>query len=138
MTAVTIEVHQRDAIYEQILDRLRGAADDFFQALDSDDFETADRRGRELSDGLGLILDDLGWGYGSAASAIPLTMSNDDLHRAVTDLRATAEAQRESEEREEAEDDAHQIRDRARVVIETCDQVLEIVGRVPPGEGNTR
>lgn len=58
---VTINSAQRDALYDQILDRLSGIGD-IWLAASAKEYETADRLGREYSDELRLVLEDLRWG----------------------------------------------------------------------------
>jgi hypothetical protein len=122
--AVTISHVHRDAVYSQILDRLSGI-DDIWMAASSEKFETADRLGREFSDELRLILDDLGWGDGPEVDVIELTTPPDVLRRVFGRLRDKA-----SEERNHREADwaAHQEdEERNRLVGEACQAVLEML-----------
>jgi hypothetical protein len=73
---VTISHAQRDAVYDRILDRLSGI-EDIWLAASGERYETADRLGREYSDELRLVLDDLGWGDGPGVEAIELTTEPD-------------------------------------------------------------
>jgi hypothetical protein len=54
----TITAAQRDALYDQILERLSGVGDVWI-AVGSEDFEAADRLGREYSDDPRLVLGDI-------------------------------------------------------------------------------
>lgn len=56
-----ITAEQRDALYDEILERL-GGIDDIRMAASKGMFEMADRLAREYSDELRLVMDDLGWG----------------------------------------------------------------------------
>lgn len=55
---MTITAAQRDALYDQILDRLSGIGD-IWMAASNEQFETADRLGREYRDESRPLLDDL-------------------------------------------------------------------------------
>lgn len=57
---VTITSAQRDALYDQILDRLSGIGD-IELAIQLENYDAAERLGREYSDDLRLLLDDLGF-----------------------------------------------------------------------------
>jgi hypothetical protein len=67
VTAPIITAAQRDALYDQILDRLSGIGD-IEVAIQARDYEHAERIGREYSDDLRLLLDDLGIGEGDGGS----------------------------------------------------------------------
>ena len=122
--AVTITAEQRDALYDQVLDHLSGIAD-LWLAVQRRDFQTANRVGREFSDDLRLILDDLGWG--DNGSPLELTMPPDDLRRVLLHLRSQAEHQ-EADLAEQRED-VQAFDERTRIVKEVCSEVLE---RLPP------
>jgi hypothetical protein len=129
-TDITIE--ERDALREQALNHLY-AVDDLRQALEDEDFETAERLGCEFADELRLM-EDLGWGDAPTAGTIQLTMAPEELHRLFTHMRADAEAQQLDEAREqaEAEDEAREHHNRAKRVTEVCERMLSIVARTPP------
>ncbi len=93
--AVTITAEQRDALYDRILNRLSGI-DDVWMAASSADYDTADRLGREYSDELRLVLDDLGWGDGPGGEAIELTTEVDVLRRVFGRLRDSTAGEREA------------------------------------------
>ena len=96
-----ISAAHRDALYEQILDRLSGIGDVWLK-VSGGDFEGATKLGEEYADDLRLILDDLGWGEGLGRS-IELSAPPDVLRRVFNRLLATAAGQRLSEEPEWAE-----------------------------------
>jgi hypothetical protein len=117
---VRITAAERDALYEQIFARLSGI-DEVWMAVEAEDYARADRVGREFSDDLRLILDDLGWGTGSG-EPLELVTPPDVLRRVCTRLRGRAEALRETEEEERAE--SRQREEQTQRVLETCRRVL--------------
>ncbi|HVD86713.1 MAG TPA: hypothetical protein VNB59_04830, partial [Solirubrobacterales bacterium] len=58
---ITITADQRDAVYDAVLTHLSGIGD-LLLVVEENDLERAYRLGREFSDDLRLVLDDLGWG----------------------------------------------------------------------------
>jgi hypothetical protein len=118
--SLTITAQQRDALYDRILDRLSGIGDVWLAAC-AENFDAAERLGREYSDDLRLVLDDLGWGDG-AGTTIELTTPPDVLRRALTRLRDAAVSLDASQQAERAELRASE--ERNRFVVETCRQVL--------------
>ena len=120
MTTIEISAAHRDALYDQILIRLSGIGDVWLAVL-AEDFDTASRLGREYSDDLRLLGDDLGWGEGHARS-IELTAPPDVLRRVFRRLRETAASQRQSEEPEWAE--IRELQHRNLLVTEACETVL--------------
>ena len=117
---VTITPAQRDALYDQILDRLSGIGD-IELAIQSENYDTAERLGREYSDDLRLLLDDLGFGHGDG-SPVALTSPPDVLRRVLPRLRELAEGMAASQEPEWVE--VRELRDRNRLVAEACESVL--------------
>jgi hypothetical protein len=120
---VTITAAERDALYEHIYMRLSGIGD-VWLAVEAEDFETAERLGRDFSDDLRLVLDDLGWGEGGGG--LELRTSPDVLRRVFRRVRAAAEAERAGEERERLE--VHAREQQAAQMIETCRRVLAELG----------
>jgi hypothetical protein len=120
MTKIRISAAHRDALYDQILDRLSGIGD-VWLAVAAEEYETATRLGREYSDDLRLLLDDLGWGDG-LGRGIELTAPPDVLRRVFDRLGAAAAGQRLSEETELAEFRA--FAERNQLVAEACEMVL--------------
>ena len=115
---------ERDALYEQIFARLSGL-DEVWTAAEAGDFARADQVGREFSDYLQLVLDDLGWGEGSG-EPLELVTPPDVLRRVCTRVRSRAEEQREVEEAERVESRARE--ERTQRVLETCRRVLGGLG----------
>lgn len=118
--SLTISAEQRDALYDQIFDRLSGI-DDVWLAVSMGDYEAAERLGREYSDDLRLVLDDLGWGDGPGG-AIDLTAPPDILRRAFTRLGDAALHLDADQQQERAE--VREAEKRNRLVVEACRQVL--------------
>jgi hypothetical protein len=117
--SLTITAAQRDALYDQILDRLSGIGD-IELAIESENYEAAERLGREYCDELRL-LEDLGIGEGSGES-VELTAPSDLLRRVLPRLRDLAERHTASLEPEWIE--VSGIKERSRLVSELCETVL--------------
>jgi hypothetical protein len=75
----TVTAAQRDALYDQILDRLSGIGD-IEVAIRAENYDAAERIGREYSDDLRLLLDDLGVGDGGGGP-VELTVPPEVLRR---------------------------------------------------------
>ncbi len=116
----TITAAQRDALYDQILDRLSGIGD-IEVAIHSQKYDAAERLGREYSDDLRLLLDDLGIGEGNGGP-VELTAPPEVLRRVLPRLRALAESHTASLEPEWVE--AREVKERNRLVSEVCEAVL--------------
>lgn len=126
---LTITAEQRDALYDHILDRLGGIGD-VWLAVSVENYEAADRLGREFSDALRLVLDDLGWGEGTG-EPVDLTTPPDLLRRVFTRLRDLASSHAASVEQEQQE--AREMEARNRLVMEACMLVLADLGETPTG-----
>lgn len=122
---VTITHAQRDALYDRILDRLSGI-EDIWLAASTGKYETAERLGREYSDELRLVLDDLGWGDGPDVETIELTTAADVLRRVFGRLRETVADERAH--RQVGWIENHQLEERNRQLGEACKLVLEALG----------
>jgi hypothetical protein len=129
MTA-TITHAQRDALYDQILDRLSGI-EDIWLAASTGRYETADRLGREYSDELRLVLDDLGWGDGPDVETIGLTTAPEVLCRVFGRLRDTVAEERAHRQAGWIEN--RELEERNRLVSEACESVLEALCTERPG-----
>jgi hypothetical protein len=123
--AVTITAEQRDALYDRFLDRLSGI-EDVWLAASSADYATAGRLGREYSDELRVVLDDLGWGERPGDDAIELTTDADVLRRVFGRLRDSTAGERAAQATSWAEGRA--LEHRNRLVGEACATVLEALG----------
>lgn len=128
--SATISSEQRDALYDQILDRLTGIGD-IEIAVHAGDFDTAERLGREYSDDLRLLVEDLGFGEGDG-EPVTLTTPPEVLRRALVRLRELAVGHSAGQEAELAE--LRQIRDRSRLVSEACASVLDELGESTTGD----
>lgn len=121
MATLTITGAQRDALYDWVYDRLSGI-DDIWLAASNGRYETADRLGREYSDELRLVLDDLGWGDGPGGPTIELTTPPDVLRRVFGRLAGSGTAKPASGE--EGPIDSRELDERDRLVGEACETVL--------------
>ena len=86
--SLTITAPQRGALYDQILDRLSGIGD-IEVAIQAENYDDAERIGREYSDDLRLLLDDLGIGDGDG-EPVELTTDPEVLRRVLPRLRRLA------------------------------------------------
>jgi hypothetical protein len=129
--SITITADQRDA-FSNHLEIDLSAFDDLWILVNRRDFETATRRGLELSDALRFVVEDLGWGEGSGG---PVTLSSppDVLERTCTRLRKLAAGHRESQEGEREE--ARREEEEDRLVEEACDAVLAALDQQHGREG---
>lgn len=118
--AISISAEQRDALYDQLIDRL-SAIDDVRVAVEREDFEAADRLAREVSDDLRFVCDDLGWGAGRGG-AVELSCPPDLLRRVFTRLGEAA-AQMASVGKEQ-EEEIRELRHRNRTVTRVSRRVL--------------
>lgn len=125
---VTITAEQRDALYDRILDRLSGI-DDVWLAASSEDFATANRLGREYSDELRLVVDDLGWGDGPESGSVELESSPDVLRRVFARLRDTTATERTAQATSWAE--SRNLEERNRLIGEACVNVLRELEEAP-------
>jgi hypothetical protein len=116
----TITAAQRDALYDQVLDRLSGIGD-IAIAIGAENYDTAERLGREFSDDLRLLLDDLGLGDGSGVP-VDLTSPPEILRRILPRLSESAKAHSEFLETECSE--VKEVRERNRIVTEACKSVM--------------
>jgi hypothetical protein len=121
---ITISTEQRDALYDQLLDRLSGIGD-IEIAIEAEKLESAERLSREYSEDLQLLVNDLGFGA-SDGEPVELTSPPEVLRRALPRLRDLAAGHSASQEAELAE--LRLIRDRSRLIGEACASVLEELG----------
>lgn len=121
--AINITVEERDALYDQILDRLSGIGD-VWLALARENYSEAERLGREYSDELRLVLDDLGFGD-DRGEMIELTTPPDVLRRVFRVLGQLAAGKAASVEAEltAISRDAQST----RLVADTCSRVLAVI-----------
>jgi hypothetical protein len=115
-----ITAQQRDALYDQILDRLSGIGD-IEIAIQAERYDTAERLGREYCDDLRLLLGDLGFGEGSG-EPLELSAPPDVLRRVLPRMRERAQGHIASVEDQWIE--AEEMKERSRLVAEACDTVL--------------
>ena len=123
---------QRDAVYRQILDQMASAGD-LRLLIEQGDLGAAGRLAREVSDDLQLVSDALGWRETSSGGSVELDLPPEQLRRTFARLLERAIEDREASSQELAEVPY----ERALLVIETCDQVLAVVGEdAQGGEGD--
>lgn len=118
---ITITAEQRDALYDDVLTHLSGL-DGLWQAINTEDYDTADRLGREFTDDLRLIRNDLGWGD-ETDEPVELTLQSDVLRRVLTLLRDRAERYAHGEQAA-ALTEAREAQGQSLFVVEICDSVL--------------
>lgn len=117
--SLAITAAQRDALYDQILDRLSGIGD-IEVAIQAQSYDSAERLGREYSEELRL-LGDLGFGEGRGGP-VALTAPPEVLRRVLPRLRELAHNHTAGLEPEWAE--VSHIKERNRLVAEACEAVL--------------
>jgi hypothetical protein len=122
--SISITAEQRDALYDQLLDRLTGIGD-IEIAVQAGKLEDAERLGREFSDDLLLLVNDIGFGEGDG-EPVALTSPPDVLRRAFPRLRDLSAGHSASHAAELAE--IRLIRDRSRLIGEACKGVLDELG----------
>lgn len=123
MSPPKINAEQRNALYDSVVTHLSGI-EDLYLAIESEDFERADRLGREFSDDLLLILDGLGWG--KTGTDVELATQPVTLRRVLQRVRTVAEAEDLDEARWREQAACFQRRN--RLVRETCTRVLAEIG----------
>jgi hypothetical protein len=128
--SLTITAEQRDALYDQVLDRLSGIGD-IEIAIGVKDYDTAERLGREFSDDLRLLLDDLGLGE-SNGEPVALSSPPEVLLRVLPRLLELAEAHSSALDEEVAE--AAELKSRNRLVADACKTVLAELDRKKGGQ----
>jgi hypothetical protein len=121
----TITPAQRDAVYQQILDRL-SVAGNLSLLVEQNDLGAARRLAREVADDLQLVLEALGWGETSGGGAVELALPAEQLRRTFARLRERAIEQRGASSQGAVQ--APTLHERSSIVIEACDQVLAVVG----------
>ena len=117
---IRLSAAHRDALYDQILDRLSGIGD-VWLAVSKEDYETATKLGREFSDDLRLVLDDLGWGAGPGRT-IELKTPPDVLRRVFGRLEELAAGRRQVTD--PLLQEVRELEERTRLVLEACRDVL--------------
>jgi len=122
--SVKITAAERDALFEQIHARLSGI-DEVWLAVEAEDWERAGQIGRDFSDYLRLIVDDLGWDE-SSSKTFELTTAPDVLRRVFTLMQKRAEERRKVEEGERA--DLSEREERTSRLMEACRRVLGELG----------
>jgi hypothetical protein len=123
-TGITISGEERNALFNQIADRLTGI-DVVYTSLEVRDWETAQRVGQEFADLLRFLCEDIGWGEGGDDVYV-LTSPPNVLQRVIGFVHKAALADREVHERErdEAGDDVTE----AKQLQEMCERILGSVG----------
>lgn len=114
---VRISAAHRDAIYDQIVDRLTGIGD-LWLAVEKEDYKAATKLAREYTDYLTLVLTDLGWGAGPGRS-IELETPPDILRRVFPRLEELAAGQLAHGPEPQVQE-ALELEERSRLVLEAC------------------
>jgi len=127
--SLAITPAQRDALYDQILDRLSGIGD-IELAIEAENYDAAERLCRHYSDDLRLLADDLGIGDGDGRP-VELTSPPEVLRRILPRLHESAKRHTASLEAEWAE--ASEIKERNRLVAQACEAVLADLDKTEAG-----
>lgn len=120
----TITTKERNALYLEIILRL-GNIEALSRAIVAEDFETADQIGREVSDFLIVLLNDLGWGEIPPAESRGFELITEPrvLRRVLERLHGLATIQYESDRRDARAakaDEAH-----SEFTMNTCSKLLD-------------
>ena len=121
---------QRDAVYRQILDQMASAGD-LRLLIEQGELGPAGRLAREVSDDLQLVSEALGWGEASGGGGVELDLPPEQLRRTFARLLERAIEDREASSQRPTEAEA--LFQRALLVVDTCDQVLAVVGEDTQG-----
>jgi hypothetical protein len=126
--SITLTFEEREALYEQILDRLSGIGD-VWLAVCREDYEEAERLARIFADDLVLVSEGLGWGDLKDES-FELHVPSGVLRRALSGhcQAALARDAREVPEREEC----RERKERNHLIVQACRRVLGALDGVPP------
>jgi hypothetical protein len=123
-TTATIDRDQRDGIYEVVRNHLGAIGDVWIALEENEDFEVAERLGREFGEDFRLLAD-IGWRPREACEAFALTMPADDLIELLDRLSSEAEwvllgsaAERESDRSDAA------TRSRFQLGLDACEELL--------------
>ena len=119
--SITITGRQREMLYAVLVDRLPGI-DDVWLAVQSKDWDKAQQLGREFSDLLRLLVDDLGWGEGRE-EPVELTTPPDVLQRAIQVLKRDALV--EDHEQRQNRLKVAEVEIEREDTVEACDEILE-------------
>ena len=119
---ISITAQQRDALYEEIVVRLSGI-DAVFLAVKQNDYQRAQRLGREFADDLQLLVDDLGWGESPHRHDVDLTTPPEVLRRALGRHYESASSRLALECGKAKEAEAEAVE--CQLVMSTCKEVLK-------------
>jgi len=114
-----ISKKQRDVLFERIVRNL-ARVDDLLLALQSGDFEAAERLGRNLHHEVSLVTNDLRWGAHGEGCSIEVSTPPLILRSVLERLRDEAKA---LDPHIDLRDDAAENRE----LIATCEQLLDLV-----------
>lgn len=123
---IKISGEQRDLLYESLFVHLSGI-DAVWLAASQQDFEKADRLGRDFSEELRLVIDDLGWGECRNDELVELTTPPAVIRRVVERVRTVAEAEDAEQKKDRAE--LHEAERKTQLLRSTCDEILEECAR---------
>lgn len=127
---IQISGEQRDLLYESLFVHLSGI-DAVWLAASQQDFETADRLGRDFSEELRLVIDDLGWGeHRGGDEPVELTTSPAVIRRVVERVRTMADTEDAEQQKDRAE--LQEAERRTQLLRSTCDEILDECARQEP------
>lgn len=118
--AITISGEERNALFNQIADRLTGI-DGVYLAVENQDWDVARQVGQEFADFLRFLSEDIGWGEQEGGEHV-LTSPPDLLHRVIGRLHAVALVDREAHERDR--DEAGEDAAEAKQLQDACERIL--------------
>lgn len=118
--SIAITGRQRELFYGVIVSRLTGI-DSVWWAVEAEEWEKAQHLGREFSDLLRLVVDDLGWGE-EREEAIEFTAPPDVLQRGIEVVKR--EALVEDNEQRQKRLEVAEMQIEREDTVEACDQIL--------------
>lgn len=119
--AIVLTPDQRNALRDQIFDRLPGVSDVWLHAQ-SGKFDMARRLGGEFADDLRMLNDCLGWEEEEDSKEFPATLPTDLLKRVFTRHRQIARQRDAGEDSERVE--LRENKEANEFLIETCTRAL--------------
>ena len=130
---IAIATHQRDALYELVLDRLSGVGD-ISTELDNKDYAAAERIATRFSEDFRLMRD-LGWDPNDDRETVELTLPPLELMRIAKRLRDDARGGIAGLEEERDSVGPPKFIEGYRIVREACEDILmAVLAELDPGE----
>ena len=127
---ITISAAERDLLYDRIMIHLSGIESVWLSAHHRD-YDAAEQLGRQYSDQLLIVIDDLGWGETRGDEPVVLASPPDLIRRVINSLREVVEAE-DADERKgreamrKAQEENQEVRAMCEVVLGQLDQATRV------------